>query len=155
VLLLGKALSGGFYPVSAVVSAKEILDLLEPGSHGSTYGGNPLGCAVARAALRVLEEEGLAERSRELGSWLLAELRTLSHQHIVEVRGRGLMLGLELSVPARSYCEDLQDLGVLCRETRERVIRLTPPLVVPHRDLGWALDQFRRVFASEVPRGPS
>jgi ornithine--oxo-acid transaminase len=146
VLILGKSLSGGFYPVSAVVGTKEVLDLLEPGSHGSTYGGNPLGCAVSRAALRVLEDERLSERAMDLGGWFLAELRTLDHPHIAEVRGRGLMLGLELTVPARSYCEALQDRGLLCKECRDRVLRLTPPLVVTRDDLSWAMDQFRAVF---------
>ena len=146
VLILGKALSGGFYPVSAVVSTKEVLDLLEPGSHGSTYGGNPLGCAVTRTAIRVLEEEGLAERATDLGQWFLAELRTLDHPHIADVRGRGLMLGLELTVPARRYCEALQNRGVLCKDCRDRVLRLTPPLVVTRDDLSWAMEQFRVVF---------
>ena len=146
VLILGKALSGGFYPVSAVVSTKEVLDLLEPGIHGSTYGGNPLGCAVTRAAIRVLEEEGLAERATDLGEWFLTELRTLDHPHIADVRGRGLMLGLELTVPARRYCEALQNRGVLCKDCRDRVLRLTPPLVVTRDDLSWAMEQFRVVF---------
>ena len=111
VYVLGKALSGGVYPVSAVVSSREILGVYRPGSHGSTYGGNPLACAVARAALKVIEEEHLAERSAELGSWLLYELRKLRHPHIKEVRGKGLLIGIELMVPARSYCERLKDLG--------------------------------------------
>jgi ornithine--oxo-acid transaminase len=149
VLILGKSLSGGFHPVSAVVSTKDVLDLLEPGSHGSTYGGNPLGCAVSRAALRVLEDERLAERASDLGQWFLAELRTLDHPHIADVRGRGLMLGVELTVPARSYCEALQNRGLLCKECRDRVLRLTPPLVVTREDLSWGMDQFRVVFGGE------
>lgn len=151
VLILGKALSGGFSPVSAVVSRRESLDLLEPGSHGSTYGGNPLGAAVARAALRVLAREQLAERARDLGAWFLAELRQLSHPRIVEARGRGLLLGLELDVPARPYCEALQRLGVLCRETHRSVIRITPPLVVTPEELRWAVAQFRAVFDGPAP----
>jgi ornithine--oxo-acid transaminase len=146
VLILGKALSGGTYPVSAVVSSREILSVFRPGSHGSTYGGNPLACAVARAALRVLEEERLAERSRELGAWMLYELRTLQHPHIKEIRGRGLLLGIELLGPARPYCERLKVLGVLCKETHDHVIRLAPPLIVAQEDLAWLSAQLRAAF---------
>ncbi|MDA1237080.1 MAG: ornithine--oxo-acid transaminase [Acidobacteria bacterium] len=148
VFILGKALSGGFYPVSAVVARKEVLDVFAPGSHGSTYGGNPLGCAVARAALGVLEEESLAEKSAELGTWFLAELQKISHPDIKEVRGLGLLVGLELKVPARSYCERLQELGLLCKETHDFVIRIAPPLVVKKEELEWAVGQIRQAFAS-------
>jgi ornithine--oxo-acid transaminase len=148
VLILGKALSGGLYPVSAVVSSQEILGVFRPGSHGSTYGGNPLACAVARAALRVVVEERLAERSAELGAWLLEELGGLDHSHIRDIRGRGLLVGIELSVPARSYCERLKELGVLCKETHEFVIRLAPPLVISREDLSWMVDQLRAAFAA-------
>jgi ornithine--oxo-acid transaminase len=146
VLILGKALSGGVYPVSAVVSSEEVLGVFRPGSHGSTYGGNPLACAVARAALQVLQEEDLSNRSAELGAWLLYELRKIRHPHIKEIRGRGLLVGLELMVPARSYCERLKDLGLLCKETHEYVIRLAPPLVISEEDLAWAVAQVRRAF---------
>jgi ornithine--oxo-acid transaminase len=146
VYVLGKALSGGVYPVSAVVSSREILGVYRPGSHGSTYGGNPLACAVARAALKVIEEERLAERSADLGNWLLYELRKLRHPHIKEVRGRGLLIGIELMVPARSYCERLKDLGLLCKETHDYVIRLAPPLIISQEDLAWAVAQFRKAF---------
>ena len=135
VFVLGKALSGGFYPVSAVVSSAGILGVFEPGSHGSTYGGNPLGCAVARTALRVLQEEELAERSARLGSLLLGELRTLSHPEIREIRGRGLLIGIELTGAARPYCERLAEAGLLCKETHDRVVRLAPPLVISEEDL--------------------
>ena len=145
--ILGKALSGGFYPVSAVVSSRELLGVFEPGSHGSTYGGNPLGCAVARAALAVLRDERLVERSAELGAWLLEELASLEHPDIKEIRGRGLIVGIELHSPARPYCERLQELGVLCKETHENVIRLAPPLVISRDDLAWAVGQLRRVFS--------
>jgi ornithine--oxo-acid transaminase len=144
--VLGKALSGGVYPVSAVVSSREILGVFRPGSHGSTYGGNPLACAVARAALRVIEEERLADRSAELGAWLLYELRKLRHPHIKAIRGRGLLIGIELLVPARSYCERLKDLGLLCKETHDFVIRLAPPLIVSEEDLAWAVGQVRKAF---------
>jgi ornithine--oxo-acid transaminase len=146
VYILGKALSGGAYPVSAVVASKEVLGVFRPGSHGSTYGGNPLACAVARAALRVIEEEGLAERSAELGAWLLYELRKLHHPHIKTIRGRGLLIGIDLLVPARSYCEKLKDLGMLCKETHDFVIRLAPPLVISQDDLAWAVGQVRKAF---------
>ena len=146
VFILGKALSGGTYPVSAVVSSREILGVFRPGSHGSTYGGNPLACAVALAALRVLEEERLAERSAELGAWLLYELRKIRHPHIKEIRGRGLLIGLELLVPARAYCERLKDLGLLCKETHDFVIRLAPPLIATREDLGWMVERLKLAF---------
>jgi ornithine--oxo-acid transaminase len=146
IYILGKALSGGMYPVSAVVSSREILGVFRPGSHGSTYGGNPLACAVARAALRVIEEERLADRSAELGAWMLYELRKLRHPHIKEIRGRGLLIGIELLVPARSYCERLKDLGMLCKETHDAVIRLAPPLIISQEDLAWAIAQVRAAF---------
>jgi ornithine--oxo-acid transaminase len=147
VFILGKALSGGSYPVSAVVSSRQILGVFRPGSHGSTYGGNPLACAVARAALRVIEDERLPGRSEELGAWLLYELRKLRHPHIKEVRGRGLLVGIELIVPARPYCERLMELGLLCKETHDYVIRLAPPLVITKEDLAWAVGQLRKAFA--------
>jgi ornithine--oxo-acid transaminase len=152
--ILGKALSGGVYPVSAVVSRREILGVYRPGSHGSTYGGNPLACAVARAALRVIVEEQLPERSEELGSWLLYEIRKLRHPHIKEVRGRGLLVGIELLVPARVYCERLKELGLLCKETHDYVIRLAPPLVISEEDLAWAVGQLRKAFSQNPEQEP-
>jgi ornithine--oxo-acid transaminase len=144
--ILGKALSGGMYPVSAVVSSSEILGVFRPGSHGSTYGGNPLACAVARAALRVIEDERLADRSAEMGAWLLYELKKIRHPHIKDIRGRGLLIGIELMVPARTYCERLKDLGLLCKETHDYVIRLAPPLIISQEDLAWAVGQVRKAF---------
>lgn len=144
--VLGKALSGGAYPVSALVARRDVLDVFEPGSHGSTYGGNPLGCAVAREALRVILDEKLPARSAELGAWFLRELRGLAHPDILGVRGRGLLAGIELRGPARPYCERLQALGLLCKETHDRVIRIAPPLVVERGDLDWALDRLREAF---------
>ncbi len=144
--ILGKALSGGFYPVSAFVARREVMDVFDPGSHGSTYGGNPLGCAVARTALAVVEEEGLAERSSELGAWLLEELRTIRHPTIREMRGRGLLIAIELSVAARPFCEALMEKGLLCKETHDNVVRIAPPLVVSREELEWALLQIREVF---------
>lgn len=146
VYILGKALSGGFYPVSAVVSSREVLGVFGPGSHGSTFGGNPLGCAVAREALQVLRDEQLVERSAREGAWLLEQLRSLRHPAIKAVRGRGLMCAIELHEPARPYCEALQQLGVLCKETHGTVIRISPPLVVSREDLAWAVNQLRAVF---------
>ena len=147
VFILGKALSGGFYPVSAVVAKKEVLGVFSPGTHGSTYGGNPLACAVARAALGVLRDEKLAERSESLGAKFLAALRTIRHPEILEIRGRGLLIGIELTVPARPYCERLMELGLLCKETHATVIRLAPPLVISEADLDWAVTQIRQAFS--------
>ena len=144
--ILGKALSGGFYPVSALVARSEVMDVFAPGSHGSTYGGNPLGCAVARAALNVLEEESLVEKSAELGAWFADELRKIEHPDIKEIRGLGLLVGMELNVKARSYCERLQTLGLLCKETHDFVIRIAPPLVVKREELEWAVGQIRKAF---------
>jgi ornithine--oxo-acid transaminase len=148
VFILGKALAGGFYPVSAVVSSRQVLEVFEAGSHGSTYGGNPLGCAVARTALRVIVEENLPQRSAELGAWFLAELQSLKHPAIKEIRGRGLLVGIELHGPARSYCERLAGQGLLCKETHDNVIRLAPPLVTAREDLAWALERIRTVFSA-------
>ena len=146
--VLGKALSGGFYPVSAVISRRDVLGVFGPGSHGSTFGGNPLGCAVARTALRVLQDEHLVERSAEHGTWFLEQVRTLRHPAIKAVRGRGLMLAIELHEKARPYCEALKAHGMLCKETHDTVIRLSPPLVVSREDLAWAMERLRVVFAS-------
>ena len=144
--VLGKALSGGFYPVSAVVSSRAVLGVFGPGSHGSTFGGNPLGCAVARTALQVLQDERLVDRSAELGDWFLQQIRTLQHPCIKAVRGRGLMIAIELHEPARRWCEALKERGMLCKETHDVVIRLSPPLVVSRADLEWAVAQLRAVF---------
>jgi ornithine--oxo-acid transaminase len=146
VLILGKALSGGFYPVSAVLASREILGVFTPGDHGSTFGGNPLACAVARAALKVLTDEDLVTRSAELGDYVLTRLQRLKHHNIVEVRGRGLWVGIELRIPARPLCEALKTRGVLCKETHETVIRFAPPLVIDRADLEWGLDQIEAVI---------
>lgn len=137
IYILGKALSGGVYPVSAVVGRRDVMELFNPGSHGSTYGGNPLGCAVARAALRVLEEEQLIERSATLGAALLETLKPMEGGKVREVRGRGLLIGIELREKARPYCEQLMRLGLLCKETHDYVIRIAPPLVTAKEDLDW------------------
>jgi len=150
VVIIGKALSGGFYPVSAVLASKEVLSVFHPGDHGSTFGGNPLACAVARAALRVLVEEQLIQRSAELGDYFLKKLRTLRSPHLREVRGKGLWLAIELNVPARPYCEGLKALGVLCKETHEYVIRVAPPLVIAREEIDWAFERIGKVV-EELP----
>jgi len=153
VYVLGKALSGGFYPISAVVGRREVMSVFTPGSHGSTYGGSPLGAAVARAALRVLADEGLVERAAALESLLFEELSSLRGDVVCDVRGKGLLAGLELSTPARPYCERLLERGVLCKETHERVIRIAPPLIIDESDLLWMVGQLRAVFAHPPASG--
>jgi ornithine--oxo-acid transaminase len=148
VLIVGKALAGGFYPVSAVLASREILGVFKSGDHGSTFGGNPLGCAVARTALRVLIEEKMVENSAELGAWFLARLQALRSPVIKEVRGRGLWIGIELTGRARPYCEALKEEGVLCKETHDHVIRIAPPLVVTREELDWAYDRIERVMTT-------
>jgi len=145
VLIIGKAMAGGFYPVSAVLASREILGVYKPGDHGSTFGGNPLGCAVARTALRVLIEERMVERSAELGAYFLTRLQALRSPAIKEVRGRGLWIGLELHGMARPYCEALKEEGVLCKETHDRVIRLAPPLVIAREEIDWAFERIAKV----------
>jgi ornithine--oxo-acid transaminase len=149
VLIVGKALGGGFYPVSAVLASKEILEVFHPGDHGSTFGGNPLACAVARAALRVIVDENLPKRSAELGAYFLSLLRGLRVPQIKEVRGKGLWIGIELNGPARPYCEALQKQGILCKETHARVIRVAPPLIITHDEIDWAFARFKLVLESK------
>jgi ornithine--oxo-acid transaminase len=149
--LVGKALSGGYYPVSAVLSNKEVLGVFKPGDHGSTFGGNPLACAVAREALKVLVEENLIENSAELGSYLMDQLREIRSPHIREIRGRGLMIGIELHPEAggaRRFCEALQTQGLLCKETHEHVLRIAPPLVISKPDIDWALERLQDVLTA-------
>jgi ornithine--oxo-acid transaminase len=146
VLIVGKALSGGFYPVSAVLAAKDVLGVFNPGDHGSTFGGNPLACAVARTALRVLVDEGMVKRSAVLGRYFLDRLKTLRTNDVKEVRGKGLWIGIELRSPARPYCEALQHEGVLCKETHERVIRIAPPLTITSEEIDWAFERIRKVI---------
>ncbi len=148
VLIVGKALAGGYYPVSAVLASKEILGVFQPGDHGSTFGGNPLGCAVARTALQVLIEEKLVERSAELGAYFLGLLRTLTSPNLKEVRGVGLWIGIELHGPARPYCEALKEAGILCKETHDHVIRIAPPLVITREEIDWAFPRIEKVLGS-------
>jgi ornithine--oxo-acid transaminase len=148
--LIGKALSGGFYPVSAVLSNDEVLGVLKPGEHGSTFGGNPLACAVARAALKVLIEEGMVENACAMGSHFLAGLRHIKSSAVKEVRGRGLMIAIELHPQAggaRRCCDALRQRGVLCKDTHDHTIRVSPPLVVTRDEIDWALEQFDATLA--------
>ncbi len=146
IYILGKALGGGVIPISAVTADEEILGVFEPGSHGSTFGGNPLACAVSIEAMNVLVEEKLVEKSAKLGSYFVEQLKTINNPVITEVRGKGLMVGIELKGKARPYCEKLMELGVLAKETHENVIRLAPPLVISSEDLEKALTLIRAVF---------
>ena len=145
-LIVGKALAGGFYPVSAVLANDEILGVYNPGDHGSTFGGNPLACAIARTALRVLVDEKLVERSAELGAYFLTLLQTLRSPDLKEVRGKGLWIGIELHSAARPYCEALKEQGILCKETHDRVIRIAPPLVIQREEINWAFERIRNVI---------
>ncbi len=148
-VIIGKALSGGFYPVSAVVADKEVMGLFQPGEHGSTFGGNPLGAAVARAAMRVLVEEKLVQNAAEMGEYFVDQLAEIPSPHIKEVRGKGLLIGVELNPEAggaRRFCEALAERGILAKETHQHVIRFAPPLVVEKADLDWALVQIREVL---------
>jgi ornithine--oxo-acid transaminase len=146
VLIVGKALAGGFYPVSAVLSSQEILGVYKPGDHGSTFGGNPLGCAIARTALHVLIEEKMVEHSAELGAYFLSLLQTLKSPDLKEVRGKGLWIGIELHSAARPYCEALKLEGILCKETHDHVIRIAPPLVIKREEIDWAFARIKRVI---------
>ncbi len=147
--LIGKALSGGFYPVSAVLSNSEVMGVLQPGEHGSTFGGNPLACAVARVALKVLVEEKMVDNAAEMGTYFLDGLRQIKNSGIKEVRGKGLMIGMELlpeAGGARQYCQKLKGKGLLCKETHENIIRFAPPLVITKDVIDWALEQIEAVL---------
>jgi ornithine--oxo-acid transaminase len=147
--IIGKALSGGFYPVSAVLADTDLLGLFKPGEHGSTFGGNPLAAAVARASLRVIRDENLAERSHELGEYFLEQLAEIPSPHVKEVRGKGLLIGVELKPEAegaRRFCEAMQDKGILAKETHDNVIRFAPPLVIDKDTIDWALPSIREVL---------
>ena len=145
--ILGKALGGGVFPISCVVANKDILGVFNPGSHGSTFGGNPLACAVSMAALDVILDEKLADRSLELGDYFLSELKKITNPKIKGIRGRGLFIGMELTEPARPYCEALKEEGVLCKETHHTVIRFAPPLVITKEELDWALVKIQQIFS--------
>ncbi|MDM8537107.1 ornithine--oxo-acid transaminase [Desulfobacterales bacterium HSG17] len=147
--LVGKALSGGFYPVSAVLSNTEVMGVLRPGEHGSTFGGNPLACAIARKAIQVLIEENMIENAAQMGAYFLEELKKISNTKIKEIRGKGLMIGLEFypdAGGARNYCHKLQEKGILCKETHDNIIRFAPPLIIKKQDIDWALEQIEPVI---------
>lgn len=147
--LVGKALSGGVYPISAVLSNKEVLGVFQPGDHGSTYGGNPLACAVARTALKVLVEEGMIENSAKLGPYFMEELKKIKSPIVKDVRGKGLMIGVELHKEAggaRKFCLQLKEKGLLCKETHEHVIRFAPPLMIKKEEIDWALERIAQVL---------
>ena len=146
IIILGKALGGGVFPISCIVANKDILGVFEPGSHGSTFGGNPLACAVSVAALDVIVDEKLPERSNELGQYMVEELRKINNPIIKEVRGKGLFIGMELTESARPYCEQLMKEGLLCKETHDFVIRFAPPLIISKEDLDWAIDKIKKVM---------
>ena len=150
VTLIGKALSGGCYPVSAVLSNKEVLGVFMPGEHGSTFGGNPLACAVAREALKVLVEENMIENSQILGDYFKEELIKINSPHVKEIRGKGLLIGVELKHAiggARPFCEQLMDMGILCKETHKHVIRFAPPLVITKEEIDWAMKRITKVLS--------
>jgi ornithine--oxo-acid transaminase len=147
--LIGKALSGGFYPISAVLSNREVMDVLRPGEHGSTFGGNPLACAIARTALKVLVEENMIENAAVMGDYFLSNLSKIKAPHIKAVRGKGLLLAVELTADAggaRNYCEALMARGLLCKETHENTIRFAPPLVIAKDEIDWALERIEAVL---------
>lgn len=149
IMVIGKALSGGFYPVSAALADRPIMGLLTPGEHGSTFGGNPLGAAVARASLRVIHEENLAERAELLGTYFMEQLMEIPSPHVKEVRGKGLLIGVELKPEAggaRRFCEALQERGILAKETHEHIVRFAPPLVIDKETIDWALPSIRDVL---------
>ncbi|CAJ1003058.1 ornithine--oxo-acid transaminase [Brevibacillus aydinogluensis] len=149
--IMGKALGGGVFPISAVAADREVLGVFDPGSHGSTFGGNPLGCAVAVAALDVLIDEKLVDRSRELGAYFMEKLKEIRNPLIKEIRGRGLFIGLELHTAARPYCEQLKEQGLLCKETHETTIRFAPPLVISKEELDWAIERIKQVLHTTEP----
>jgi ornithine--oxo-acid transaminase len=149
-IIVGKALSGGYYPVSVVLGKKEVLGVFNPGDHGSTFGGNPLACAIARAALKVLIKEKLVKNSEKMGAYFLKKLKSIKSPHVVEIRGRGLWIGIELNSPARPFCERLKHEGILCKETHELILRLAPPLTITKKEIDWACERIRRVL--EAPK---
>ncbi|MBN1449122.1 MAG: ornithine--oxo-acid transaminase [Bacteroidetes bacterium] len=149
IVIIGKALSGGFYPVSAILADRDILGVIHPGEHGSTFGGNPLGAAVAVRALEVIEEEHLIERSAELGAYFADRLRAIDSRHITEVRARGLWIGMVLGTKARPFTEALKEEGILCKETHENIIRFAPPLVITKDVIDWALERIEKVLTTK------
>lgn len=145
-VIVGKALGGGFYPISAVLASKKVLGVFNPGDHGSTFGGNPLACAAAVSSLKVLVQEKLVKRSYDIGKYFMAKLNAIKSPHIKQIRGRGLLIGMVLDTKARPYCEALAKQGVLCKETHENVIRFAPPLVITRKEIDWACKRIADVI---------
>ena len=148
IIIIGKALSGGFYPVSAIACDNNIMDVIKPGDHGSTFGGNPLASTIGMAALDVIVQEKLADKAYELGNWFMDELRKIQNPRFKEVRGRGLLIGIELTEKARPYCEELMKQGILAKETHDMVVRFAPPLIIKKHELEWALDKIKQIFCA-------
>ena len=151
VVIVGKALSGGFYPVSGILADDPVMGVFTPGIHGSTYGGNPMAAAVARAALRALVDEGMVENSAAMGPYFMERLQTISSKHIKEIRGKGLWIGIELhreAGGARRFCEALQHEGLLCKETHDHVIRIAPPLTIQKEEIDWAMERLEKVLTT-------
>jgi len=146
VVILGKALGGGFYPVSVVLSSKEVLGQFKPGDHGSTFGGNPLGAAIAVEALNIIKDEHLIENARDLGTYFQERLAEIPSPHVKDVRGKGLLIGVELNTPARRFCEALRERGILCKETHSTVIRFAPPLIITKDEIDWAIERITEVL---------
>jgi ornithine--oxo-acid transaminase len=149
IMIIGKALSGGFYPVSAALSSEAILGLFRPGDHGSTFGGNPLGAVIATEALKVLVEEGMIENARTMGEYFQERVAEIPSPYVKEVRGKGLLIGVELKPEARGarrFCEALQERGILCKETRKNVIRFAPPLMITRTEIDWVIEQLTAVL---------
>lgn len=145
-IIVGKALSGGYYPVSAVLAKKEVLGVFNPGDHGSTFGGNPLACAIARASLEVLVKEKLIQNSDKMGKYFMKKLRSMKSPHVKDIRGKGLWIGIELTTPARPFCEKLKVEGVLCKETHDLTMRIAPPLVITKKEIDWAFERIKKVL---------
>jgi ornithine--oxo-acid transaminase len=149
ILIVGKALGGGVFPVSGILSGKEVMDVFTPGDHGSTFGGNPLACAIGMAALRVIVDEDLPAKAHESGSYFMERLNRIESPHVKEIRGKGLLIGVEIkesSGTARPFCENLMDLGVLAKETHHQVIRFAPPLIISRDEIDWAMERIEKVL---------
>ncbi|WP_164216461.1 ornithine--oxo-acid transaminase [Virgibacillus sp. YIM 98842] len=147
IYVMGKALGGGVFPVSAIAANKDIMDVFTPGSHGSTFGGNPLACAVSLAALDVIEEENLVQKSLEMGEYFVKALKKIDNPELKEIRARGMFIGVEFNHPVRKYCEELKEQGVLCKETHENTIRFAPPLVISKEEIDWAIEKVNKVLS--------
>lgn len=150
-VIVGKALSGGYYPISAFISTEEVMSVFHPGDHGSTFGGNPLAAAIGKAALNVIIEEKLPEKAAEMGDYFISQLKKIESPHIKEIRGKGLLIGVELKPEAggaRRFCEALQKEGLLAKETHENVIRFAPPLIISRQDIEWAFERIERVLTT-------